>query len=134
MHLNAVATTVAIERDNAPIVSDTELHHWGEVYLANAQLRARGILFETFLRFPSLLLALVVFEDTESAPRTAPIEPAVAFDIEREVRAMEEALDVDDRDTHLHCRGGALVEPLHHHRYYKPRQNWHNPRTLEASR
>lgn len=43
------------------IMSDERLHHLGEVYLANPQIRRRGVLFETFLRFPDEIIRAVVY-------------------------------------------------------------------------
>lgn len=122
MHLNHGIT---VERDNAPILSDVDLHRLGELYLANPTLRARGILFETFVRFPHLCIARLVTDD--KAEHAAPLAPAVTFDVTREVRAMEESMQ-------LHRRGSVLIEPLHHRRHYKPHLRYHNPRTLESSR
>lgn len=47
-----------IDHNSAPIVSDAALEHWGRVYLSNPWMRRRGILFESFLRFPHEILGL----------------------------------------------------------------------------
>ena len=48
---------VTFERPiRAPVYSDEHIDFWSEVYLANRWVRARGVLFETFLAHPVQIL------------------------------------------------------------------------------
>ncbi len=52
------------------ILDDVQLEYWALVYLANPHIRARGVLFETFLLAPAEILNALVTEiqrDRESA-------------------------------------------------------------------
>lgn len=47
---------------------DAWLHHWGDVYLANAGLRAIGITFEMFLQAPQQILGAATFHTLMPLP------------------------------------------------------------------
>jgi hypothetical protein len=109
---------------------DHYLDHWGEVYLAHPALRARGILFDTFLQDPEQLLSYVdgrplpPLPDGEDHYPLLPEQRAVAD----RLAVRDEILDdeqfeqlVSDIEAELveplDARGsdGRLIEPLRHH-------------------
>lgn len=103
----------------APVYSDEHIEFWGEVYLANRWIGARGVLFENFLAYPvQILYALgALAEDCrhmllgaqqrvrEQIDFSAQIErvPAIA----RGIAAAEHA--------GARCENGRFVEKLRHH-------------------
>lgn len=103
------------DAEAAPVVPDALLHHWGEVYLANPVIRARGILFETFLRHPREILQAIAFEQL---PLPVGLSPRQAAARSR-IAACQRPLPMPYPDTvvtlDVHSRGDRYIEPLHHH-------------------
>lgn len=48
------------------MITDAELHHWGDVYL-RAEISKRGVLFETFLEAPHEILDALERQDAAIA-------------------------------------------------------------------
>ncbi len=112
---------------------DTHLDHWGEVYLNHPELRARGILFETFLQDPVQLLSYVEgwpLPPLADGQDHYPLLPAqqrvadrLAYDRIADRLLSEAEFDalVDEIEAELveplDARGsdGRLIEPLRHH-------------------
>lgn len=122
-----------LEPDNAPVVSDATLEHWGKVYLDNPWIRARGILFETFLKYPHDILG------TLPAPLPVQIEVRRRLDAEhfgashrsellaRHVEAMFE-------HRRVHVTDGRIVETMHRCSTKPAVRARHNPWRLGGSR
>lgn len=79
---------------NPGIYPDEYLNYWGEAYLANPEIRERGVLFITFLQHPDAILRAV---------KTDPLLPLQ--------RAVQRELD------RCCCRNGTLTEKLRHRRW-----------------
>lgn len=52
-----------------PIYADEHIEFWARVYLSNPQLRAGGVLFETFLAAPARILYACDRRPTRAASR-----------------------------------------------------------------
>lgn len=144
--VDAVADTPALAHGGTPpgirvepqlsiVLPDDELHHWGEVYTANPQLRRAGVLFSTFVRHPEQILQAIALRspslDAEPEPDAVVDDISVipardAFGLDsttcddihpaRLVAEAETQLARDAFGPRLRYRDGAYVEPLHHHR------------------
>ncbi len=97
--------------------SDDHIERWGEVYLANPQVRARGVWFETFLLAPERTLA-------ECAAPVIEVHACGLLPAQRAVRdhADTQAALVELGERALaalaaeaHCANGVWVEKLRHH-------------------
>lgn len=115
---------ITVERDNAPILPDAVLDELALVFAANPWIRARGILFDTFVRAPReildhgmdlpLVAQVAVRDRIEAADR----------DLERLTRGVEVLLA--GRRTHV--SGGRIVETVpHKHQHRRPSFRDHRP-------
>lgn len=150
---------IDIAPDRAPLVSDDELHHWGEFYRANPFIARAGVLFETFLRDPhgvqAALLWPAVIDQTQRlqaalddcteqahaccAEVCAFVEAVVdahrdARDLVRGDSRVQRLLRDVERLPELHGCNGALVQPIHSPAINRRPGRKHNPKTLEVSR
>lgn len=105
--------------------TDEHIERWGEVYLVNPQVRARGVLFETFLLAPVEILAACAEQELFVPARRGgktrfyellPEQRAVRLRADTQA-ALEElgerALATLAREAH--CANGAWCEKLRHH-------------------
>jgi hypothetical protein len=98
--------------------TDEHIERWGAVYTANPQLRARGVLFETFLLAPVEILAACglqlitvlsrpgLMPRQRDAQRRADTEAALRELGERAIAAL---------GAEAHCANGTWTEKLRHH-------------------
>ncbi|HEC12300.1 MAG TPA: hypothetical protein ENI80_03480 [Acidiferrobacteraceae bacterium] len=103
--------------DSEPQYSGEYIDEWAEIYLAN-NLRARGILFDTFLAFPQAIMDAVVFK------RPMPLGDVDHYPLLPKQREVQRCLDcvstaqevMDhqlDVDAHRPGRNIAQVPALH---------------------
>lgn len=126
--------SIRIEPNNAPLVPDAALEHWGRVYLDNPWIRARGILFETFLRYPHDVIALGL-----DAPLPAQMAVRRRLDMDQLAAGHRSALlerhvERMCAQRRCHVSDGRLVETMHHTRRLPGVGLPHNPWRMEASR
>lgn len=109
-----------------PIWTDEYIERWAAVYLEpqnNRALRGRGVRFETFLRAPREILAVlrkppvIVFVDG-LLPAQRDVQARV--DLERALAELADAA-VRQIAAEAHCSNGRVVEKLRHHAH--PRSN-----------
>lgn len=103
------------------VYPDEYLDYWGAVFLANPQVRAAGVLFGSFLRYPAEILHAVAFAPL--APErvgllTAQRRLQRRFDQAGEAEQLP--LPIESAIVALEAAGarvsnGALVEKLRHH-------------------
>lgn len=126
--------SIRIEPDNAPVVSDAALEHWGRVYQRNPWIRARGILFETFLRYPRDIIALGL---DSPLPAQHAVRRRLDADqlsaVHRSERLMRHTEEMCAQ-RRCHVSDGRLVVTMHQARLQVGHPGVHNPWTLEASR
>jgi hypothetical protein len=122
--LAPAAPATWVEPDDAPVLPDAELDRWGKIYRSNPRIAARGIPFDTFVRAPQKILAAVIVR-ADQVPEDV---------VDAHIMRVERLLERDRRRHDLVQRGGGLVEPMHHHRHYKPAPSRHNPKILSGSR
>ncbi len=85
---------------------DDYLDHWGDVYLAHPQIRARGVLFDSFLTHPVQILTLLGLP-------LPPCSPILPYWVERRIASAE---------REGACVGnGTLGEKMRHRRYPRVR-------------
>lgn len=89
--------------------------HYLEYYadrFITLRLVAHGLCLEQYLAAPAELEALY-------ADRFLPLLPAQKL-VQQQLDAIEaEAYGIEAQVTHLPCRNGAVIEPMHHHRFHK---------------
>jgi len=102
------------------IITDEQLDYWAGVFLANPGIRARGVLFETFLIAPVQIIAAIA---------AAPVPPAraglligqrraqAAADFQTSVQQVVQRLGREAERSSTGVADGRLVERLRHHRY-----------------
>ncbi|MBI1397036.1 MAG: hypothetical protein GC151_13755 [Betaproteobacteria bacterium] len=108
---------VDVRRDNAPVLPDVVLDHLATVYQANPWMHDRGILFDTFVQFPSELLAAGL-----DAPM--PEHLAIRARIDRDNRHAElmmRGVDALMRGRRVHVSDGAIIETVPHKRTHRAR-------------
>lgn len=110
--------------------SEEHIERWAGVYLANPQLRARGVLFETFLLAPveilaacGLQLAMIVSRPgllprQRDAQRRVDTEAALRELGERAIAAL---------GAEAHCANGVWCEKLRHHAWTARRRAKRKP-------
>lgn len=100
----------------APTYPDEYLDFWARVYLDNPHLRARGVLFSTFLVAPEVLLLAC------AAPRPAVLasSKSIADGVARRHAGLMAEARTSARELARfesadgHCENGRLVEKLRH--------------------
>ncbi len=102
---------------------DEHIERWGAVYLANPQLRARGVLFETFLLAPVEILSAcarpaVAVSSCGLLPRQ--IDVRRRADEETALQEMAESA-IAALAAESHCANGAWTEKLRHRAWPKHR-------------
>lgn len=118
---------------------DAYLERWGEVYLANPQLRVRGVLFETFLLAPeALLLAASLPPGMVPGARLLPRQAAVRRRLDEQANARQLHLalglvEVALRKPGARVADGRVVEKLAHHARPRSRANF-SPRAKGGAR
>lgn len=150
---------IEIAPEHAPLVSDHELHHWGEMYQANPRIGQAGVRFETFLRDPHGVLAALLWpeiidqtqrlqaalDDCTEQARACCAEVCAyvvavvdarheARDLVRGDSRVQRLLRAVERLPELHGCNGALVQPIHCPSANRRPGRKHLPQTLEASR
>ncbi len=105
------------------IYPDAYIDYWGEVYLANPQVRAAGVLFGTFLRYPAEILHAVAMQPI-AIERVGLLarQRVVQRRMDLAARGEQLELSMDAAIVELehkggHCENGRWVEPLRHHAY-----------------
>jgi hypothetical protein len=127
--MNAAERSFAAPR----VFSDEHIERWAAVYLApdnHRRLRARGVLFETFLAAPAEILAAL------DRPRfyltSCGLLPAQR-DVQRRIdteRALLELADCAVRQMapESHCADGRWTEKTRHHAYKRRARRAQQPR------
>lgn len=98
--------------------SDEHIETWSAVYLANPQLRSRGVLFETFLLAPVEILAACGLQAVTILyrPGLMPRQRAAQRRIDTQ-SALQELGERALRKlaAEAHCANGVWVEKMRHH-------------------
>jgi len=97
--------------------SDEHIELWGEVYLANPQLRARGVLFEAFLLAPAKILdacARPFMVVSRSGLLPAQRRARLAADTQSALQELGERA-LAKLAAEAHCANGRWVEKMRHH-------------------
>lgn len=89
---------------------DEYLDAWGEVYIANPMLMARGVRFETFLYAPAEIL--------DALRMPLPLVSVDSSTFGRKARLFQAALE----RMGACCSNGALIEKLRHNRMVRSRR------------
>lgn len=109
----------------APVYSDEHIERCAVLYRDNPQIRARGVLFATFLAHPEAIMRAVIGESALPLPEDAeyyPLLPAqsrvqsrlddeeLAHQVRAQIRDLERLLD----GRRMRVSNGAAIEPMHH--------------------
>lgn len=103
--------------------TDEHIERWAPVYFANPQLRARGVLFETFLMAPAEILAACGRPAmTVARCGLLPAQRAVRLRADTEAALQE----LGERTlaalaAESHCANGVWCEKLRHHAWARRR-------------
>ncbi len=113
------------------IFPDEYIEKWAGIYLVNPLLRKRGILFESFVKFPEAILKVVFMTPPLPPVDTYGHEPLLLAQFKIAQQTASDELDEDDEigwsnitqtatkiatsgPSVIQVRNGTMIEPLHH--------------------